>query len=304
MAETLQHNDWKGTTGGMPWMQRSLVHILGRIDQHVIYALLVIIVPFYMLFGHRGYLAQYHYFRQRHGLSPWRSFCMVYANHYRFGQIIIDRFAVYGGRQFRLEMEGYERWHELSQRPEGFMMVSSHTGNFELCGYMLRSENKNLSALVYMGETETVMQNRQRVFTSNNIKMVPVMSDMSHIFVLNNALADGEIVSMPGDRIFGSQKYITCTLLGAEAKLPAGAYTMAVARDCALMAVFVMKKDWQTYQVIIRDVSAVLDSLPADVASQKAARRQALAQRFADEMTAVLRRYPTQWFNYYEFWEQ
>ena len=70
MAETLEHSQWKGTTGGMPWMQRSLVSILGHTDQRIVYAFVALIVPFYMLFAHFGYIAQYRFFRQRFGESP------------------------------------------------------------------------------------------------------------------------------------------------------------------------------------------------------------------------------------------
>lgn len=304
MGERLEHNDWKGTTGGQPWMQRSLVRILGIVDPRLIYAVVALVVPFYMLFSHRGYLAQYHYFRQRHGETWLRAFIHVYVNHFRFGQIIVDRFAMYGGRRFKLVMDGYDEvWKRLEANAEGFIQMSSHIGNYELAGYSLRSETKRFHALVFEGETETVMKNRDKVFTPNNIVMVPVMPDMSHIFTLNTALADGHIVSMPGDRIFGSQKALTCRLLGAEARFPLGPFSLAVARDCAALSVFVMKKDWQTYHVMIHDLREGYTKLPPEQLNRKSARQQALADEFASQLEQVLRLYPTQWFNYYEFWQ-
>lgn len=304
MAETLEHSQWKGTTGGMPWMQRSLVSILGHTDQRIVYAFVALIVPFYMLFAHFGYIAQYRFFRQRFGESPLKAFWHVYLNHFHFGQIIIDRFAVYGGRKFRFDMEGYEDlWKAQEAKPEGFMQISSHTGNYELAGYSLKSESKVLHALVFMGETETVMKNRNKVFTPNNIAMVPVMPDMSHIFTLNTALADGNIVSMPGDRIFGSQKALTCHFLGQDAKFPLGPFSLAVARDCAALAVFVFKKDWQTYHVIIKDLTEGYKQVDAELLTKKSVRQQALADEFARQLEKVVKMYPTQWFNYFDFWK-
>jgi predicted LPLAT superfamily acyltransferase len=29
-----------------------------------------------------------------------------------------------------------------------------------------------------------------------------------------------------------------------------------------------------------------------------------LAQRFAEQLESIVRLYPTQWFNYYDFWKQ
>lgn len=285
-------------------MQRSLVWILGAVDQRIVYAIVALVVPFYMLFSHKGYLAQYHYFRQRWNESPLKAFGHVYLNNFQFGQIIVDRFAVYGGRRFKLQMEGYDEiWKRVEAEEGGFMQVSAHVGNYELAGYSLKSETKKFHALVFLGETETVMKNRNKVFTPNNIVMVPVMPDMSHIFTLNNALADGHIVSMPGDRIFGSQKSLTCQLLGHEAKLPMGPFSLAVARDCPVLSVMVTKRDWQTYHIRIHDLRDGYQGIDAEQLKKKSVRQQALADEYARRLEETLRQYPTQWFNYYEFWQ-
>lgn len=290
-----EHSKWKGTTGGTPWMQRSLVHILGAIDQRVVYAFLWIIIPFYMLFAHKAYLAQYCFFRQRFNQGIMLSFWHVFMNNITFGKIIVDRFASYGGRKFKFELDGYDIWKETDSESDGFMQVSSHIGNYELAGYSLRSENKPFNALVFFGETETVMNNRNKSFTPNNIRMIPVSGDMSHIFTLNNALSLGEIVSMPGDRMFGSQKYIIHRFLGADAKFPMGPYSLATARQCKMLAVFVMKKDYQTYYIRVRRLSD-------GGAVKKADQIRNLSASFVSELESIVREYPTQWFNYYDFW--
>lgn len=283
-------------------MQRTLVRLLGTVDQRLVYAIVAVVVPFYMLFAHRGYLAQYHFFRQRFGESPLKAFWHVYVNHYRFGQIIIDRFAVFGGKRFRLVMDNYEAWSQLEQQEEGFVQLSSHTGNYELAGYSMKSERKDIFALVYLGETQTVMQNRQRVFTGNNIHMVPVMEDMQHIFELNTALADGHIASVPGDRVFGSSKSVNCRFFGEEARFPVGGLSLAVARGCEALAVFSMKEDWQTYRISIVSLTGQVREQQPEAMTRKATYLQALADAYASALEKVVRQYPTQWFNYFEFW--
>ena len=61
---------------------------------------------------------------------------------------------------------------------------------------------------MFYGEKQTVMENRTDMFSDKNIRMIPVKNDMSHLFLIDHALQQGEIVSMPADRIFGSQKYV------------------------------------------------------------------------------------------------
>jgi predicted LPLAT superfamily acyltransferase len=61
-----------------------------------------------------------------------------------------------------------------------------------------------------------------------------------------------------------------------------------------------MKETTHRYRVLIRS----LQTTSADPHASRRERASALAQRFADEMDDVVRRYPTQWFNYYEFWNE
>ena len=254
-------------------------------------------VPFYMLFNHQGYLSQYHFFRRRFGHSPLRSFFDVYANHFRFGQIILDRFAVYGGaRDFQVTIDGNEHFLQLCSQPEGFMQLSSHVGNFELAGYLLAQDKKTINSLIFGGETGTVMQNRIRIFKEMNIKLIAVGTDMSHVFEMNRALSDGEVISMPGDRIFGSQKAIRCRFFGAEADFPMGPYILAASREVPMMSIFVMKDSVYRYHIYVQRIEP-----PHDIRGAKA-RAAAMAQEFACQLEGIVRRYPHQWFNYYEFW--
>lgn len=304
MTENLEHSQWEGKTDGSPFLQRWLVHVLGWMDRRLVYIFMaVVVVPGYMLLSHRGYLAQYQFFRQRMGEPWWRAFCHVYVNHFKFGQVIIDRFAVYSGKKFDFVMDGYDHWKELEQQEEGFVQCSSHVGNYEIAGYMLKAERKKFQALVFMGESPTVMKNRGQVLTPNNIHMIPVMPDMSHVFLLNSALANGDIASIPADRIFGSQKSVICRFMGADAKFPVGAFSMALARNCPVLGVWVMKRNWHTYHIVIRDIGEAVRSTEAWASAKKSDRLQMLVDEYARQLELVVRQYPTQWFNYYEFWQ-
>ena len=100
-------------------------------------------------------------------------------------------------------MEHVER---LIALPGSFMMMSSHVGNYELAGYTFKSVGKRMNVLLFSGEKASVMENRQRLFEDNNIGMVPVMDDMSHLFEINRILSDGEMLGVLADRINGSTK--------------------------------------------------------------------------------------------------
>jgi predicted LPLAT superfamily acyltransferase len=227
----------------------------------------------------------------------WKSFWSVYANHFKFGQIILDRFGVYAGKKYHFVSEEQQVFDEKETHDKGFVMLSSHVGNYEMAGYSLRPKIKRYNALVFAGETETVMENRQRVMSQNNVRMVPVKEDLSHLFMLNTALDDGEIISMPADRIFGSQKSVACQFFGQMAQFPLGAFAMAVQKEVDVITIFVMKKGMRTYHLYLRE-------LQYDKSSSRREQMSQLAQNFATELENMVRRYPTQWFNYFDFWQQ
>ena len=276
-------------------MIRSLVVLMKVIDRRIIYCFMAIVVPFYMIFHHDSYLATYRFFRQRFHLGRIKSFLKVYANHFRFGQVIIDRYAAYAGKKFRFELDGNERFMELVHGERGFVQLSSHAGNYEMVGYGLTSTAKKINGLFYGGESKVMMDFRRKILAMHNVNLIEVDESVSHIFNMNAAIDRGEIVSMTGDRLFGSSKAIKCMFLGKEASFPMGPFALAVQKEVPMLAVFSMRYKGR-YRVYVRDIEQD-ESLPIR------ARMTDMAKKFASELENVVRMYPTQWFNYYDFWK-
>lgn len=292
MAEERQ---WKGRTDGLPWMIRCLVAVMRVVDRRVIYCFMALIVPFYMLFNHKGYISIYRFFRRRLGFGPLKSFCKVYANHFRFGQVIIDRYAAYAGKKFSYTIDGNELFLKLMESDGGFVQLSSHAGSFEMVGYGLTSDLKRINGLLFAGESQVMKDFRRSILASHNIGLIEVDGTMSHIFAMNAALDRGEIVSMTGDRLLGSPKALKCMFMGAEAKFPMGPFALAVQKEVPMLAMFAMRENARNYKVFVRRIES-------DAELPLRARMTAMAQRFAAELEEIVRLYPTQWFNYYDFW--
>lgn len=275
-------------------MQRTLIRLFRFLPLGVLYGCMALVIPFYMLLG-TGFRPAYRFYRKRMGYHAVKAFVHVYLNEFEFGKVVMDRFAAFSGKKFRMNVPRMDLFDGLCRGEEGFVQLSSHVGNYEMIGYTLVSP-KRLNALVFNGETATVMENRAALFGQTNVRMVPVSEDLSHIFTLNGALADGEIVSMPGDRVFGSRKTVECRFFGETAKFPAGPFTLAVQREVPVLTVFAMKEKRWEYKVF-------LDILPASRAELKQDRIQALADAYAARLEAIVRAYPDQWYNFFDFWK-
>ena len=293
----MAEQNWPGTTYGNEWMHKWLIRLLRFIDTRVLYLFVaVFIIPVCLILNPSRGIA-YRYFRKRIGYGRLKSAWKTYVNHCLFGQVVVDRFAMYAGKKFKVEVEGEEHFARLAAKNEGFMQLSAHIGNYEIAGYTLVSEDKRFNALVFAGEKASVMRNRDKMFAGTNINMIAMSPDMSHLFEIDKALKEGEIVSMPADRISGSQKFIEHDLLGAKAKFPLGPFSVATMRGLDVLAVNVMKTSLKSYKIYVTP-------LPYDKTASRQEQIRQLSGAYVAELEKRVKQYPTQWYNYFEFWNR
>ena len=278
-------------------MHRTLIGSLRWLDVRLIYVFTsIFIIPVCLLLNlNHSRTTAYRYFRQRLGYGCLRASWYTYVNHCLFAQVVVDRFAVFAGKRFKLDIDGYEYFQQLELETKGFVILSSHIGCYEVAGYSLISKSKRFNALVFGGEKATVMKGRQEALSEHNIRMIPVREDMSHLFIVNEALSNNEIMSMPADRIVGSAKVVKVNFFGETASLPAGPFSVATMNGLDALAVNVMKISAKRYKVYVTRLSY-------DTQAPRKQQIQQLANCYVEELERRVRQYPSQWFNFYDFW--
>lgn len=287
---------WAGSTFGSRWMHERLICMLKYVDVRVFYLFAAVcVIPFCCIFSPSRSII-YRYLRQRHQMGKWRAAWLTYLNHCLFAQVVIDRFALYAGKRMKLVINGYEHYERCATKAAGFVILSSHIGCYEMAGYELNAAEKTFNALVFDGEKATVMRNRQRVFDANHIKMIPVRDDGSHLFEIHRALAEGEVVSIPADRVLGSPRVVEVSLLGAKATLPLGSFSVPAMQGMEVLSINVMKTRPKEYTVYVAP-------LPYDHDAPRKQQVKQLADGYAAQIERLLKQYPTQWYNYFEFWK-
>ena len=286
---------WSGKTYGSSRMHRWLIGFLRYVDVRFLYIFAAVFVVPVCLVINPSRKSAYAYFREIHGYGRWRSAWMTYLNHYHFAQAIIDKFAMWAGKHFEVEVDHFEEFAKRAERDEGFLHFSAHVGNYEIAGYTLVSEKKQIHAVVYGFEKESVMNNRMGMFNRTNISMIAMKEDMSHLYQIDNALCSGDIVSFPTDRSAGATKCVEVMFLGRKTRFPMGPFSVATMRSLDVLAVNVMKVGSKRYK-------AYVTPLPYDKSAPRRQQIAQLSQAFAAELEARVREYPTQWFNFYDFW--
>ncbi|MBO7630232.1 MAG: hypothetical protein J6S87_09920, partial [Bacteroidales bacterium] len=220
-------------------------------------------------------------------------------NHLLFGQVVLDRFAVLAGNteQFRFEIENEAVIRELLERPGGFIIAGAHIGNYVLAGHCIRQDNKRINAVIYGGEGAMLMQRRSNSFSRNNIRLVTVEEDLSHLFIIKEALENGEIVTILCDRIWGSNKTLTVNFLGKDAKFPLGSFLLAAQLEVPVISIVNTKVRGRLYHSIVQPLALPDRTLSIHQQSEQ------IASSYAHALENVLRQHPEQWFNYFDFWE-
>ncbi len=291
---------WAGNTGGGNFGRNFLLFLLRFAPVQVGYFFMAFSIPVYLTTHVKERNAIYYYFRRRHHYSKLKAAFSTVRNHFIFGKIVIDKFAVWarGNQWIDIQVVGTDYVKQLVSMYEGFMILGAHVGNFELAGYAFPQHEKKIFTMVYEGENKNVQSDRQTKMGESNVVMVHVSDDGSHIFTLNAALDSGDIVSMTCDRVLGSDKTFTPLLLGERASFPSGAFRLAAAKNVKTVALFALKGRGKKYKVLVKPIE--IEHIEGETSAKKAAR---LAEAYAKTLENVLNQYPLQWFNFYDFWE-
>lgn len=286
---------WAGTTYGDGWLHRWLIHSLRFMPVGLLYLGAAIFVVPVCIVLNQSRRTSYRYFRDIHGYGRMKAAWSVYANHCRFAQAVIDKFAMYAGKRFEVEVIGMDKFNALAAGDEGFLHLSSHIGNYEIAGYTLVSEKKTIHAVVFGDEKVSVMENRDSMFVKTNIRMIRIQPDMSHLFEIDSALCNGDIVSFPTDRFMGQSKHIDIDFLGRPASFPQGPFSVATMRSLNVLAVNVMKVGLKKYKIFVTP-------LEYDKSASRKEQIRQLSQAYVAELEKRVKEYPTQWYNFFDFW--
>lgn len=286
---------WAGTTFGNGWMHRHLILILRYIDVRFFYIIAYVFVVPVTLVLNKSRSTSYKFYHRILAYPTLKSVWFVYRNHCSFAQVVLDRFAMYAGQHFDVRIEGRDDFQTLSHKPEGFLQLSSHIGCYEMAGYSLVSPDKSIFPVVSAKEKQSVMDNRNMMFSSTNVHMIVLKDDMSHLFEIDKALCEGNIVSFPSDRFVEGSRSLVVNFFGQPARFPQGPFSVAAMRGVDALSVNVMKTGSKSYAIFTK-------SLEYDKTASRGEQLRQLSEAYVAQLEVMLKQYPSQWYNFYDFW--
>lgn len=188
----------------------------------------------------------------------------------------------------------------MVEEQTGGLLISAHIGNFEMAGYMLERLRTRVSIIMYDAEHEKVKDYLSSI-VNRNFNIIVIKEDNSHIYEIRRAFLEKEIVCIHGDRFIKGSKTMTAEFLGDEAKFPTGPFYLAMKFNIPVSFVFAMKDGRNCYHFTA--------SAPEYYRQQGAQVRRdevilTIIKNYVIHLEKMIRIYPAQWFNYYNFWDK
>lgn len=287
-------SQWDGKSKGTVLGYKIFVFLIQKAGVKSAYVLLYFVVSYYFLFLKKSNKAISYYFKERLKYSRFKSKKMVFKSYYTFGQTIIDKISISAGmrNKFTYEFDGIETLKQLLADKKGGVLISAHVGNFEIAEHFLGDIDLNFQINLVTTDLEhsAIKNYLESVTQKATVKFIIIKEDLSHIFEINAALANNELVCFTGDRYFEGSKFLTENLLGKEAKFPAGPFLIASRLRVPVVFVYVMKEPNLHYHLYARE------------AEVKHRDEKGLLKEYVKSVETILQKYPLQWFNYFDFW--
>ena len=298
-------SDWKGKTRGNLLGYKIFVLLLKYLPLSVAYFTLRFVAFYFVLFSPTAFKSVYGYFKNIRKSSGLKAVYQIYQNYYVFGQTLLDRMLMFSGLKhpFLYEYINTNSIEKTIKDGESVILIGAHIGNWEVANYLMKNfQCKKINVVFLDAENQKIKDYILKVqgLKKIEIELNPIFlkEDMSHIFEIHNALNNHEVVFIQGDRYLEGGKTISAEFFGHQALFPLSTFQLAARFNYPAYCIFGMKHDKFTYRLYASE-NIRLKAIELNAKPQPGH----ILSLYIKELEKMLNFYPTQWFNYFNFWQ-
>ncbi len=215
-----------------------------------------------------------------------------------FAHCFTETMEYYGPRPrpLRLDVPEQDVLAESLREGRGAVVVTGHFGNWDIAAKTLREYDRPINVVMGREINETTQEYVRAAREHVGVRVI--FSDSSVFSSLNmiRALRQNEIVAIQLDRMLGPGGARLVPFFGAPAPFPSGPFVLARLSGAPVIPVFIPRLGTRHYQVRMSSRYTL---------AREARDSHALERAMADvvaEFEAVVRQFPTQWFQFAPFW--
>jgi KDO2-lipid IV(A) lauroyltransferase len=178
------------------------------------------------------------------------------------------------------------------------LLMTAHLGNWELGAVMLGQAEVPLAIIYVPDEFEQAEQFRSHMRGLSNVSEIPLPADdrFASLAVLR-AFGEGRVVALQGDRDFRDSG-VEFAFFGARAAFPTGPFHLARMTGAVLLPTFIAYAPDLRFEVVHGEPIVVARTADRD------GDVRAAMEKWVETLEWAVRRWPTQWYTFYDFWPQ
>lgn len=291
-------SSWKGKSRGTPLGYRIFIFLIKYTGIRSAYFLLYFVGFYFVFFGNKK--PQKFYFQKVLKQTPLKAFWSRYMNNFRFGQVLIDKVAALSGHgsKFTFDFDGEEYLRNMT---EGGFMIGAHMGNWEVAGELLKRLDTKVNILMYENEQVQIKKLLENVQSEKSMNIIPLKEDLSHVLAIKQALDQNEIIVIHGDRFVEGAPFIPALMMDKLAHFPYGPFYLAARFNKPVSFAFAFKETANHYHFYATE--AKVYPRIKNLKDRKLVSAMILDE-YIQQLEKMICKYPHQWFNFYEFWEE
>lgn len=292
---------WSGKSRGGALGYQFLILTLKYTHISVAYFILRFVAVYFLIFSNKKSLN--FYFQQILRMGKVRTLINIYKNYNLLGQVILDKITILSGNigSFTFELEGEQHLQKIASDKKGGLLIGAHMGNWEIAGPFLERLGTKINVLMLEAEHKKIKQMLDNVQVENNINIIPIKDDQSHLFRIADAFKNNEFVAMHSDRFLPGTSTTMVDFLGKPARFPVGPLYLASKHRVPVSFVFTMKDSPRHYHFYA--TPGKVYPYPSKLKTRKAELKNMVLE-YVQALEEILKKYPLQWFNYHPFWDE
>lgn len=252
--------------------------------------------------GARRSLQEFH--RRAVGRS---SFGLAWRTIFSFAESILDRAFVAMGRAsiFRLTVDAPDGLLDPGAPPKGHLVLGAHLGTLEMARAFAVTERVSFSMWMHAAPSTGLYRELRRLDPRFHESLIPMGSEaeaVEALLVVRDRIQAGHYVGVLADRVWPTGPRIRLPFLGREREFPLGPFKAAVALKAPVLLAFLVKTGHRDYRLVLRPLESG-DADPGAPTRDRDARTRDLAMQYVRGLEEAARRFPTQWYHFFPFWD-
>ena len=280
------------------WFFHLLIKIAGPIPA---YMLLAFILPYYLLIRGTARRSASYYIKHRFPeYGHLRTFFTTYYYFLQFGKVLIDQacMGIIDRNKFKVDFKDKEKLRTIAEKRKGMVLLTTHAGNWMTAMATMDNMAVPVNLLLDVNNSE----GRHFFDLSgerNAFKFIPPTGFMGGLVEATNALNEGEIVSIMGDRREGARA-IYVDFLGEKAPFPVTPYHLSYATGADIVVLLTVRTGRLSFSIEAHCITEDIDLSE----KKRDETMRVLAEKYVALLEKYSRKHPFMWYNFFDFWSE